>query len=265
MNFNELGLSDDILQGVQALGYENPTPIQQQAIPKLLQGNQDLVALAQTGTGKTAGFGLPLLDKIDSNRNVPQALVLSPTRELCNQIADDFKGFAKFKKGIKVLSVYGGASIDTQIRSLKQGVNVVVATPGRLSDLIRRKKIDLSEVKILVLDEADEMLNMGFKEELDNILEQTPSEKNTWLFSATMASEVERIANNYMTSPFKIVVGGQNEGSKNIDHKVYVVQHRNRYEALKRIVDSKPDIFGLIFCRTKIDTLKLILKILPID
>ena len=141
MNFNELGLSDDILQGVQALGYENPTPIQQQAIPKLLQGNQDLVALAQTGTGKTAGFGLPLLDKIDANRNVPQALVLSPTRELCNQIADDFKGFAKFKKGIKVLSVYGGASIDTQIRSLKQGVNVVVATPGRLSDLIRRKKI----------------------------------------------------------------------------------------------------------------------------
>ncbi len=254
MNFNELGLSDDILQGVQALGYENPTPIQQQAIPKLLQGNQDLVALAQTGTGKTAGFGLPLLDKIDSNRSVPQALVLSPTRELCNQIADDFKGFAKFKKGIKVLSVYGGASIDTQIRSLKQGVNVVVATPGRLSDLIRRKKIDLSEVKILVLDEADEMLNMGFKEELDNILEQTPSEKNTWLFSATMASEVERIANTYMTTPFKIVVGGQNEGSKNIDHKVYVVQHRNRYEALKRIVDSKPDIFGLIFCRTKIDT-----------
>ncbi len=254
MNFNELGLSDDILQGVQALGYETPTPIQTQAIPKLLQSNQDLVALAQTGTGKTAGFGLPLLDKIDANRNVPQALVLSPTRELCNQIADDFKGFAKFKKGIKVLSVYGGASIDTQIRSLKQGVNVVVATPGRLSDLIRRKKIDLSEVKILVLDEADEMLNMGFKEELDNILEQTPSEKNTWLFSATMASEVERIANNYMTSPFKIVVGGQNEGSKNIDHKVYVVQHRNRYEALKRIVDSKPDIFGLIFCRTKIDT-----------
>jgi ATP-dependent RNA helicase DeaD len=254
MNFNELGLSDDILQGVQALGYENPTPIQTQAIPKLLQSNQDLVALAQTGTGKTAGFGLPLLDKIDASRNVPQALVLSPTRELCNQIADDFKGFAKFKKGIKVLSVYGGASIDTQIRSLKQGVNVVVATPGRLSDLIRRKKIDLSEVKIVVLDEADEMLNMGFKEELDNILEQTPSEKNTWLFSATMALDVERIANNYMNSPFKIVVGGQNEGSKNIDHKVYVVQHRNRYEALKRIVDSKPDIFGLIFCRTKIDT-----------
>lgn len=254
MNFNELGLSDDILQGVQALGYQNPTPIQEQAIPKLLQSNQDLVALAQTGTGKTAGFGLPLLDKIDASRNLPQALVLSPTRELCNQIADDFKGFSKFKKGVKVLSVYGGASIDTQIRSLKQGVNVVVATPGRLSDLIRRKKIDLSEVQIVVLDEADEMLNMGFKEELDNILEQTPSEKNTWLFSATMASDVERIANNYMVSPFKIVVGGQNEGSKNIDHKVYVVQHRNRYEALKRIVDSKPDIFGLIFCRTKIDT-----------
>lgn len=254
MNFNELGLSEDILKGVQALGFNEPTPIQEQAIPQLLATNKDLVALAQTGTGKTAGFGLPLLDKINAKSNKPQALVLSPTRELCNQIADDFVNFSKFKDGVKILSVYGGANIEQQIRELRKGVNVIVATPGRLNDLIRRKKADLSEVQIVVLDEADEMLNMGFKDELDTILQETPAEKATWLFSATMAREVERIAKAYMDDPLKIVVGNQNEGSKNIEHKVYIVQHRNRYAALKRIVDSKPDIFGLIFCRTKRDT-----------
>ena len=254
MKFEDLGLSDEILSGISALGFDQPTPIQEKAIPMLLGGVNDLVALAQTGTGKTAAFGLPLLEAIDPNGNYPQALVLSPTRELCNQIADDFVAFSKFKKGVKVLSVYGGANIDQQIRQLKKGVNVVVATPGRLVDLIKRKKVDFSKIETVVLDEADEMLNMGFKDDLDMILQRTPETKTTWLFSATMAKDVERIAMNYMLDPEKITVGTKNEGAKNIDHKCYVVSPRDRYQALKRIVDCYPEIFGLIFCRTKRDT-----------
>lgn len=254
MKFEELGLSDEILSGINALGFDQPTPIQEKAIPMLLGGFKDLVALAQTGTGKTAAFGLPLLEAVDAKGNYPQALVLSPTRELCNQIADDFVSYSKFKKGVKVLSVYGGASIEQQIRELKKGVNVVVATPGRLVDLIKRKKVDFSKIETVVLDEADEMLNMGFKDDLDLILQRTPDTKTTWLFSATMAKDVERIAMNYMQDPEKITVGTKNEGAKNIEHKCYVVSQKNRFQALKRIVDCYPDIFGLIFCRTKRDT-----------
>jgi len=223
MKFSELGLSEDLLKGIAELGFDQPTLIQEKAIPELLTNPQDLVALAQTGTGKTAAFGLPLLETIDVSIQRPQVLVLSPTRELCNQIAEDLKSMSKYKRGVNIVSVYGGASIDTQIRTLNRGVNIIVATPGRLNDLIKRRKADLSEVGIVVLDEADEMLNMGFKEELDKILSTTPSTKNTWLFSATMAREVERIASNYMFEPMKIVAGNKNEGAANIEHKCYVL------------------------------------------
>jgi len=254
MTFSELGLNEELLKGLEELGFETPTPIQQQAIPVLLEGERDLVALAQTGTGKTAGFGLPMLHNTEQGYMKPQSIVLSPTRELGNQIADDLRNFSKHMKGIKIVSVYGGANISTQIRELKRGCNIIVATPGRLVDLIKRGVANLEEIDRVVLDEADEMLNMGFKDDLDFILNQTPPTKTTWLFSATMAKEVERIASNYMEDPFKITVGKQNEGGENIDHKFYLVQNRHRFAALKRIVDVNPEIFGLIFCRTKRDT-----------
>ena len=254
MTFSELGLKEELLQGLTDLGFETPTPIQQQAIPVLLEGDRDLVALAQTGTGKTAGFGLPMLNLTEAGHMKVQSVVLSPTRELGNQIAEDLKKYSKHMKGIKVVCVYGGANISTQIRELKRGCNIIVATPGRLIDLIKRGAAKLEDVNRVILDEADEMLNMGFKDDLDFILGQTPNEKTTWLFSATMAKEVERISRNYMDNPFKITVGSQNEGAKNIVHKYFKVQHRNRYSALKRIVDCHPQIFGLIFCRTKRDT-----------
>ena len=255
MTFEELGLSEDILKAIQEMGYEQPSPIQEKAIPVLLSDDgRDLVALAQTGTGKTAGFGLPLLELTDPNNKTVQSVILSPTRELCNQIAEDLKTYSKYKKGIKVLSVYGGANISAQIKALKAGVNVLVATPGRLKDLISRGVANLNMVQRVVLDEADEMLNMGFKDELDFILSETPEYKNTWLFSATMPKEIERIAKNYMDDPFKITVGSQNQGAENIEHKYYVVRHSQRYGALKRIVDANPAIFGVIFCRTKRDT-----------
>lgn len=254
MTFSELGLKSELLKGLEELGFETPTPVQQEAIPVLLSGEQDLVALAQTGTGKTAGFGLPLLNLTEPDYMKPQTIILSPTRELGNQIADDLRKYSKYMKGIKIVSVYGGANISTQIRDLKKGCNIIVATPGRLVDLINRGVAKLGEIERVILDEADEMLNMGFKDDLDLILSQTPERKKTWLFSATMAKEVERIASNYMTNPTKIVVGSKNEGAKNIDHKFYLVQNRNRFPALKRIVDCNPEIFGLIFCRTKRDT-----------
>lgn len=254
ITFEELGLSQEILTAIKEIGYEKPSPIQEKAVPILLKDHSDLVALAQTGTGKTAAFGLPLLELTDANVRTIQSVVLSPTRELCNQIAEDLKLYSKYKKGIKILSVYGGASIGDQIRALKQGVNVVVATPGRLKDLIERGAAKLEYIERVVLDEADEMLNMGFKQELDFILSQTPDTKSTWLFSATMPPEIERIAKNYMHDPSKITVGKQNQGAENITHKYYLVKHSNRFSALKRIVDSNPDIFGLIFCRTKRDT-----------
>ena len=254
MTFSELGLNQELLKGLEELGFETPTPIQQEAIPVLLDGERDLVALAQTGTGKTAGFGLPMLHNTEQGYMTPQSIVIAPTRELGNQIADDLRKFAKHMKGVKIVSVYGGANISTQIRDLKKGCNIIVATPGRLVDLIKRRVAKLDEVTRVILDEADEMLNMGFKDDLDLILAETPAEKTTWLFSATMAKEVERIARNYMSDPFKITVGRQNEGGENIDHKFYLVQNRNRFPALKRIVDVNPEIFGLIFCRTKRDT-----------
>ena len=243
-----------LLKAVTEMGFESPTPIQEQTIAQLKDKSSDIVALAQTGTGKTAAFGLPLLSKLDLTSRFTQALILAPTRELCMQISKDLINYSKYMGGLKVTAVYGGAPIMTQIRDLKNGSQVVVATPGRLIDLIDRKAMDLSHVDVVVLDEADEMLNMGFKDDLDLILGNTPPTKNTWLFSATMPREVERIASKYMESPLEISVGKKNQGAENIQHIYYTVNQRDRYAALKRIADFYPDIFGIVFCRTKAET-----------
>ena len=252
--FIQLGIRHDIVNAISELGFENPTPIQEQSIPVLLTGSNDFVGLAQTGTGKTAAFGLPLLELLDFEENHPQALVLCPTRELCLQITNDIKNYAKKMNNVNVVAVYGGASIQDQLRQIKRGVQIVVATPGRMLDIINRKAIDFSQVKFVVLDEADEMLNMGFQEDIDSILSTTPDEKKTWLFSATMPSEVRRIAKKYMTDPFELTMGEKNTGNVNIDHEYYVVRARDKYAAFKRIVDNNPEIFGIVFCRTKIET-----------
>ena len=252
--FQDLGLDVRLVKGVEALGFVTPTPIQLQAIPELLTGNRDLVGLAQTGTGKTAAFGLPLLQLVDLQNREPQALVLAPTRELCMQIFNDLQNFATELKGFDAVPVYGGASIQDQIRKIKRGVQVVVATPGRLIDLIDRKALDLGKIKILVLDEADEMLNMGFKEDIDYILENTPDYRNTWLFSATMPREVKAISKNYMRDPFEIKTASNEKGNVNIEHCYAVVRAKDRYAALKRFVDANVEIFGIIFCRTKLET-----------
>ena len=254
MTFKELGLKDDLLSSLTAMGFENPTPIQEKAIPYLIENSGDLVGLASTGTGKTAAFGLPMLNQIDVSERSVQGLVICPTRELCLQISRDMEKFASQVKGLKITAVYGGTDIIKQIRTIERGVHVVVATPGRLVDLINRKKVDISNISAVVLDEADEMLNMGFKEDIDNILEKTPTEKSVWLFSATMPKEVSRIAKNYMTNPFEITVGGKNETNKNIEHQYFTVKERDRFVALKRIIDFNPEIYGLIFCRTRRDT-----------
>lgn len=254
MTFEELGLEPKLLKAVTELGFQNPTPIQEQTIAQLQHRSTDIVALAQTGTGKTAGFGLPLLSKLNLDSRATQALILAPTRELCVQISKDLINYSKYLNGLKITAVYGGAPIVGQIRDLKSGSQVVVATPGRLVDIIERKAIDLSEVDIVVLDEADEMLNMGFKDDLDLILGNTPPTKNTWLFSATMPQEVERIARKYMESPLEISVGKKNQGAENIQHVYYMVNQRDRYPALKRIADFYPEIFGIVFCRTKAET-----------
>lgn len=254
MTFEELGLESRLLKAVSELGFVNPTPIQEQTIPQLQSKSSDLVALAQTGTGKTAGFGLPLLSKLNLNDRNTQALVLAPTRELCVQISKDLMNYSKYLNGLKITAVYGGAPIMGQIRDLKSGSQVVVATPGRLVDILERRALDLSHVDIVVLDEADEMLNMGFKDDLDFILGNTPPTKNTWLFSATMPQEVERIAKKYMEAPIEISVGKKNQGNENISHVYYMVQQRDRYAALKRIADFYPDIFSIVFCRTKAET-----------
>lgn len=251
--FEEIGLRSEILQAVQELGFEKPTPIQEQAIPYLLSEDTDLLAFAQTGTGKTAAFSLPLLESIDPESKQIQALILCPTRELCLQIARDIESFAKFMK-IRTTAVYGGASIDKQIDALRRGAHIVVGTPGRSLDLIKRKKLKLEQIQWLVLDEADEMLNMGFKQELDAILATTPTEKQTLLFSATMPQELIRIAEQYMHQPKKISVGQRNTGAKNVSHEFYVVQARDRYQALKRIADINPHIYGIVFCRTRRET-----------
>jgi ATP-dependent RNA helicase DeaD len=254
MTFQELGLNSDLLKAVTDLGYQTATPIQQQTIPLLSQQQTDLVALAQTGTGKTAAFSLPLLNLIDCQDKTVQALILAPTRELCVQITNDIKNFGKYMKGFGATAIYGGARIDGQIKDIKRGVQVVAATPGRLIDMIERRAINLNTVKVVVLDEADEMLNMGFKDDLDMILSETPDEKNTWLFSATMPKEVERIARNYMKKPMELSTGKKNEGADNLEHIYYVVAPRDRYLALKRVADYYPDIFGIVFCRTKAET-----------
>jgi len=254
MNFELLGLSKPVLRAIAELGFESPTPIQEQAIPVMLGGNQDVVALAQTGTGKTAAFGLPLIDLIDFNQRHTQALILAPTRELCMQITRDIQNFSKHMGGAHVVAIYGGASIEGQIREMRKGPQIVAATPGRLVDMIERGVVDLTRIEFVVLDEADEMLTMGFKDDLDLILSQTPDEKNTWLFSATMPSEVQRIAKNYMNNPHEVTVGQRNSGNENIEHLYYVVHAKDRYLALKRIADYNPDIFAIVFCRTKAET-----------
>ncbi len=252
--FSNLGIRHDIVNAITELGFSNPTPIQEQAIPVLLSGSNDFVGLAQTGTGKTAAFGLPLLELLDFEENYPQALVLCPTRELCLQITNDLKNYSKNMANVQVVAVYGGASISDQLRQIKRGVQIVVATPGRMLDIINRKAINFSQVQYVVLDEADEMLNMGFQEDIDHILSTTPDDKKTWLFSATMPAEVRRIAKKYMTDPFELTMGTKNTGNANIDHEYYIVRARDKYAAFKRIVDFNPEIFGIVFCRTKIET-----------
>lgn len=259
--FEALGLDARLVQATDALGYVNPTPIQEQAIPVLLSGTKDLVGLAQTGTGKTAAFGLPLLHLIDEKQKYPQALVVCPTRELCLQIVNELEGFKKFIHGMYVAAVYGGTSITQQIRELKRGVQVVVATPGRLIDLIERKAINLEQIKYVVLDEADEMLNMGFKEDIEFILQNTPNRESTWLFSATMPPEIKRVSKRYMKDPHEITVGKVNIGNKNIDHQYYVTSAHHRYETLKRLIDFNPGIYGIIFTRTKVDAQEIAEKL----
>ena len=254
MTFRELNLKDEILSAIEELGYEQPMPVQEKTIPFMLEQTADLVALAQTGTGKTAAFGLPVLNMIDSNRKQVQALVLSPTRELCIQIANDLKGYSKNMRGMRVVPVYGGEDIRTQLRQLDTAPQIIVATPGRLIDLIERGKIELGAVDFLVLDEADEMLNMGFKEDIETILERTPDTRRTMLFSATMPKEIANIAKRYMKNYEEITVGTKNAGAENVEHIYYVSQARQRYLVLKRIVDLNPDIYGIVFCRTRMET-----------
>lgn len=252
--FEELGVSAEIVRAVTEMGYVSPMPVQEAVIPYLLGVGNDVIALAQTGTGKTAAYGLPLLQKIRTCERCTQAIVLSPTRELCLQIADDLKEYSKYIEGLHVLPVYGGSSIESQIRSLRRGVQLIVATPGRLIDLMERGVASLEQVENVVLDEADEMLNMGFTESIDAILAGVPEERNTLLFSATMSREIERIAKNYLRNPHEIVVGSRNEGAENVNHIYYLVQARDKYHALKRVVDYYPKIYGIVFCRTRLET-----------
>ncbi len=249
-----MGLSPEIQSAIEELGFVQPTPIQEKTVPFLLEEKQDMVALAQTGTGKTAAFGLPIIQKIDSGKKSTQALILSPTRELALQIANDINNFSKFLPKINVAVVYGGADIKKQINDLERGAQVVVGTPGRTLDLIKRKKLKVNEISWLVLDEADEMLSMGFKDDLDGILENSPNEKQTLLFSATMPQEIVAIASKYMTNPFEISVGKKNTGAENVEHNFYLVHAKDRYLALKRVADINPNIYGIIFCRTRLET-----------
>ena len=254
MQFTEMGLSSEILRAIEDLGFESATPIQEKVIPELLKNKRDIIGLAQTGTGKTAAFGLPSIEDIDVNAVYPQLLILSPTRELCLQITRDLENFSKYIHGLKIVAVYGGAPIDKQIMSLKRGAHIVVATPGRIHDLVRRKRIELAKVSTLVLDEADEMLKMGFREDVDAILAQTPSEKNTLLFSATMSPDIANIARNYMQNPMEITMGKKNASAENVTHVYHMVHAKDRYNALKRVVDFHPDIYGIVFCRTRQET-----------
>lgn len=260
--FEEQGLSKELLKAVTELGFVNPTPIQEKTIPAMLESKEDLIALAQTGTGKTAGFGLPIIQQVDPTQKQVQAIILSPTRELCLQIAKDIDTYSKYTKGVSVLAVYGGSPIETQLRALKKGVNIIVGTPGRTLDLINRKALKINSIQWLVLDEADEMLNMGFRDELDGILETTPDTKQTLLFSATMPKEVRNIANNYMNKPREISVGKKNMGADNVTHQYYVVKAPDRYLALKRLADINPNIYGIVFCRTRHETKDVAAKLM---
>lgn len=255
--FQDLGLNNDLLQAITDLGFTKPSEVQEKAIPILLNSETDLVALAQTGTGKTAAFGFPMLEKIDVSSRTTQGLILSPTRELCLQITNEMKLYGKYCKGLNVVAVYGGSSITDQARDIKRGAQIIVATPGRMKDMINRRLVDISKIQYSVLDEADEMLNMGFKEDITDILSHTPKDKNTWLFSATMPQEVARIAKKFMHQPQEITVGNKNESTSNVSHEYYLVNARDRYQALKRLSDANPDIFSVIFCRTKRDTQKV--------
>lgn len=254
MTFETLGLDAALLQAVSDLGFEKPSDIQEKAIPLLIEQDTDMVALAQTGTGKTAAFGLPLIQKTNPDNRNTQGLILSPTRELCLQIAHEMKLYSKHVKGVNVVAIYGGASITEQAREIRRGAHIIVATPGRMQDMINRGMIDISTISHCILDEADEMLNMGFYEDIVSILSTTPEGKNTWLFSATMPQEVARIAKNFMRNPIEITVGAKNSGTATVSHEYYVVNMKDRYEALKRLADANPDIFSVIFCRTKRDT-----------
>jgi len=255
--FQDLGLNDQLLQAINDLGFVTPSEIQSKTIPLLLNEDTDLVALAQTGTGKTAAFGFPMLQKIDVNSRTTQGLILSPTRELCLQITNEMALYGKHCKGLNVVAIYGGANITEQAKAIKRGAQIVVATPGRMKDMIRRELVNISKIEYAVLDEADEMLNMGFKEDITAILSHTPDDKNTWLFSATMPKEVASIAKNFMYAPQEITVGNKNESSRNVSHEYYLVNSRDRYRALKRLADANPDIFSVVFCRTKRDTQKV--------
>lgn len=252
--FEQLGLNESLLLAIKDLGFENPSEVQEKAIPVLLEQNTDLVALAQTGTGKTAAFGFPLIQKIDAEDRSTQALILSPTRELCLQITNEIKQYSKYVKGLHTVAVYGGASITEQAREIKRGAQIIVATPGRMQDMINRGLVNIKNINFCILDEADEMLNMGFYEDIVSILSDTPDEKNTWLFSATMPAEVARIAKKFMSNPAEVTVGSKNSGSATVSHEYYLVNARDRYEALKRLADANPDIFSVVFCRTKRDT-----------
>jgi len=255
--FKQLGLSEPILRAVNDLGFETATEIQEQSIPPLLAQSRNFIGLAQTGTGKTAAFGLPLIEQVDPDLPKTQALILAPTRELCKQIADQLQQFSKYSKSLRLLAVYGGAPIGKQIQALKKPVHIIIATPGRLIDLIKRRSIHLDQIECVVLDEADEMLNMGFKEELDKILSYTPAEKHTWLFSATMAKDIRHIVKKYMKMPLEVRVNANKEGNVNIEHRYIIVDRRDKTEALTRFLDAYPNMRSLVFCRTRRDTQKL--------
>ena len=260
--FEELGVSPEIRKAIEEMGYENPMPVQEEVIPYLLGENNDIVALAQTGTGKTAAFGLPLIQQVDVKNRVPQSLILCPTRELCLQIAGDLNDYSKYIDGLKVLPVYGGSSIDSQIRSLKRGVHVIVATPGRLIDLMQRRTVSLSTIHNVVMDEADEMLNMGFTDSINAILADVPEKRNTLLFSATMSPEISRISKNYLRNAKEITIGRKNESTNSVKHIAYMIQARDKFAVLKRIADYYPQIYGIIFCRTRKETQEIADKLM---
>jgi len=253
MSFESLGIGEELLKSITSLGFTEPTPIQQKAIPVLLAGTKDFVGLASTGTGKTAAFGLPLLQLVDPSLRHAQALAICPTRELCVQITKDLHNYSKHLSGIQVTAVYGGASIGEQIRDLKKGPQIVVATPGRLIDLIERKAIHLDKIRYVVLDEADEMLNMGFREDIEFILQNTPERESAWLFSATMPSEVRQVSKRFMKEPVEVSIGKVNAANVNIDHQYYLTHGVNRYQTIKRIIDFNPGMYGIVFTRTKMD------------